>query len=66
MAIRDSELALSINAESGTRLQFTTVSKLEAAAAGLKQIREKEVIGDDGVESSGRDPREAAVKAKLK
>ena len=65
-------------------------SVLEAAAAGLKQLRETELIGDDGVEdltvdiktttshkvplfklkawleSSGRDPREAAVKAKLR
>ena len=63
---------------------------LEAAGAGLKQIRETEMIGDDGVEdltveiktttlhkvpflklkawleSSGRDPREAATKAKLR
>ena len=63
-------------------------SVLEAAAAGLKQIRETEMIEDEGVldltvdlvattshkvslsklkawlESSGRDPREAAVKAK--
>jgi hypothetical protein len=62
-------------------------SVLEAAAAGLKQIRETEMIEDDGVldlrvdlvtntshkvslsklkawlESSGRNPREAAVKA---
>lgn len=61
-------------------------SVLEAAAAGLKQIRETEMIEDEGVfdltvglitttsrkvslsklkawlESSGRDPREAAVK----
>jgi hypothetical protein len=60
------------------------------AAAGLKQILETEMIGDDGVEnltvdintttshtvplfklkawleSSGRDPREAALKAKLR
>ena len=60
---------------------------LEGAAAGLKQIRETEMIGDEGVEdltvdintttshkvplfklkafwleSSGRDPREAALK----
>ena len=65
-------------------------SVLEAAAAGLKQIRETEMIEDDGVldltvdlitttshkvslsklkawlESSGRDPREAAVKTKLR
>lgn len=63
---------------------------LEAAAAGLKQIRETEMIGEDGVEdltvdintmtshkvpflklktwlqSSGRDPREAALKSKLR
>ena len=63
---------------------------LEAAAAGLKQIRETEMIGDEGVEdltvdikattshkvpffklkawleSSGRDPREAALKSKLR
>jgi hypothetical protein len=63
---------------------------LEAAAAGLKQIRETEMIGDDGVEdltvdihtttshkvpflklkawleSSRRDPREAALKSKLR
>ena len=63
---------------------------MEAAAAGLKQIRETEMIGDYGVEdltvdiktttshkvpffklkawleSSGRDPREAAMKAKLR
>ena len=63
---------------------------LEAAAAGLKQIRETEMIGDEGVEdltveiktstshkvplfklkawleSSGRDPREAALKARLR
>ena len=63
---------------------------LEAAAAGLKQIRETEMIGDDGVdeligdikittshkvphfklkawlESSGGDPREAALKSKLR
>ena len=63
---------------------------LEAAATGLKQIRETEMIGDDGVEdltvdiktttshkvplfklkawleSSGRDPREAALKSKLR
>ena len=62
----------------------------EAAAAGLKQIRETEMIGDDGVEdltvdiktttshkvplfklkawleSSGRDPREAVLKSKLR
>jgi hypothetical protein len=62
----------------------------EAASAGLKQIRETEMIGDDGVEdltvdiktttshkvpffklkawleSSGRDPREAALKSKLR
>jgi hypothetical protein len=61
-----------------------------AAAAGLKQIRQTEMIGDDGVEdltvdiktttshkvplfklkawleSSGRDPREAALKTKLR
>ena len=60
------------------------------AAAGLKQIRETEMIGDEGVEdltvdirtttshkvplfklkawldSSGRDPREAALKSKLR
>jgi len=65
-------------------------SVLEAAAAGLKQIRETEMIGDDGIEdltvdiktttthkipilklkawleSSGRDPREAALKSKLR
>jgi hypothetical protein len=65
-------------------------SVLEAAAAGLKQIRETEMIEDDGVldltvdlvtvtshkvslsklqawlESGGRDPREAAVKTKLR
>jgi hypothetical protein len=65
-------------------------SVLEAAAAGLKQIRETEMISDDGVleltvdlttttshrvplsklnawlQSSGRDPREAAAKAKLR
>ena len=65
-------------------------SVLEAAAAGLKQIRETEMIGDDGVEdltvdiksttshkvplfklkawleSSGRDPSEAALKSKLR
>ena len=65
-------------------------SVLEAAAVGLKQIRETEMIEDDGVleltvdittttshrvslsklqawlESSGRDPREAAMKARLK
>src|SRR5882757_9070985 len=65
-------------------------SALEAAAAGLKQIRETEMIGDDGVddltvdiktitshqvpffklkawlESNGRDPREAALKSKLR
>jgi len=63
---------------------------LEAAAAGLKQIRETEMIGEDGVEdltveirtttshkvpflklkgwleSSGRSPREAALKSKLR
>ena len=63
---------------------------LEAAAVGLKQIRETEMIGDDGVEdltvdiktitthkvplfklkawleSGGRDPREAAMKTKLR
>ena len=63
---------------------------MEAAAAGLKQIRETEMIGDDGVEdlivdmksttshkvpffklnawleSSERDPREAALKSKLR
>lgn len=63
---------------------------LEAAAAGLKQIGETEMVGDGGVEdltleiktittrkvpffklkawieSSGRDPREAALKAKLR
>ena len=63
---------------------------VEAAAAGLKQIRETEMISDDGVleltvdlttttshrvplsklnawlQSSGRDPREAAAKAKLR
>jgi len=63
---------------------------LEAAAAGLKQIRETEMVEDDGVveltvdlttttshriplsklkawlESSGRDPREAARKVKLR
>jgi len=63
---------------------------LEAAAAGLKQIRETEMIGEDGAEdltvdiktmtsnevpflklkawlqSSGRDPREAALKSKLR
>ena len=63
---------------------------LEAAAAGLKQIRETEMVGDEGVEdltvdiktttshkvplsklkawleSSGRDPREAALKSKLR
>ena len=61
---------------------------MEAAVAGLKQIRETEMIGDDGVqdltvdiktttshqvpfiklkawlESSGRSPREAALKSK--
>ena len=60
------------------------------SAAGLKQIRETEMIGDDGVEdltvdiktttshkvplfklkawleTSGRDPREAALKSKLR
>jgi len=65
-------------------------SVLEAAAAGLTQIRETEMIGDEGVEdltvdiktttshkvllfklkawlqSSGRDPREAALKSKLR
>jgi hypothetical protein len=63
---------------------------LEAAVAGLKQIRETEMIDDNGVldltvdleatmshkislgklkawlESSGRDPREAALKSKLR
>ena len=67
-----------------------SVTVLEAAAAGLKQIRETEMIGDDGVEdltvdintttshkvplfklkawleSSGRDPREGALKSKLR
>jgi hypothetical protein len=65
-------------------------SVMEAAAAGLKQIRETAMVGDDGVleltvdlttttshrvplsklkawlESSGRDPREAAMKARLR
>jgi hypothetical protein len=65
-------------------------SVLEAAAAGLKQIRETEMVEDDGVldltvdlvtttspkislnklkawlESSGHDPREAAMKTKLR
>ena len=65
-------------------------SVLEAAAAGLKQIRETDMIEDDGVleltvdittttshrvsssklqawlDSSGRDPREAAMKARLR
>jgi len=65
-------------------------SVLEAAAAGLRQIRETEMIEDEGVldltvdlvtvtshkvslgklqawlESSGRDPREAALKTKLR
>ena len=65
-------------------------SVLEAAALGLKQIRETEMVSDEGVleltvdlaittshrvplsklkgwlESSGRDPREAAMKAKLR
>jgi hypothetical protein len=65
-------------------------SVLEAAAAGLKQIRETDMIEDDGVleltvdlttttshrvplsklqawlESSGRDPREAGMKAPLR
>jgi hypothetical protein len=65
-------------------------SVLEAAATGLKQLRETEMIEDEGVleltvdlmtttshrvplsklkawlESSGRDPREAAMKTKLR
>jgi hypothetical protein len=65
-------------------------SVLEAAAAGVKQIRETEMIEDEGVldltvdlvtttshkvslsklkawlESSGRDPREAAAKSRLR
>jgi len=65
-------------------------SVLEAAAAGLKQMRETEMIEDEGVldltvdlttttshkvplsklkswiESGGRDPRDAAMKAKLR
>ena len=65
-------------------------SVLEAAAAGLKQIRETDMIGDDGVleltvdlvastshkvplsrlkawlDSAGIDPREAALKHKLR
>jgi len=90
MAIRDTELALSISAGVRHSVAVYAGSVLEAAATGLKQIRETEMIGDDGVEdlpvdiktttshkvplfklkawleSSGRDPREAAVKAKLK
>ncbi len=72
---------------------FTTVhasTVLEAAALGLKQLREVQMVGDEGVleltveltattshrvpliklkawlESSGRDPREAAMKGKLR
>jgi hypothetical protein len=65
-------------------------SMLEAAAAGLKQIRETEMVEDEGVldltvdlitttshkvslsklrawlESSGRDPRDAVTKTKLR
>jgi hypothetical protein len=65
-------------------------SVLDAAALGLKQIREVQMVGDEGVldltveltattshrvplsklkawlESAGRDPREAAMKGKLR
>jgi len=90
MAIR--ECQVSFVDQRGIRHSVTVYAStvLEAAAAGLKQIRETEMIGDDGVEnltvdintttshavplfklkawleSSGRDPREAALKSKLK
>ena len=90
MAIR--ECQVSFVDQRGIRHSVTVYagSVLEAAAAGLKQIRETEMIGDEGVEdltvdiksttshkvplfklkawleSSGRDPREAALKAKLR
>ena len=90
MAVRDCKVSF-IDTR-GVR-HSTTVhasSVLEAAAAGLKQIRETEMVEDDGVleltvdlttttshrvplaklqawlESSGRDPREAAMKARLR
>jgi hypothetical protein len=71
-----------------TKVQAGSV--LEAAAAGLKQIRDTAMVGDEGVleltveivsstshsvplsklkawlESAGRDPREAALKARLR
>jgi len=50
MAIRDTELALSISAGVRHSVAVYAGSVLEAAATGLKQIRETEMIGDDGVE----------------
>jgi len=90
MAIR--ECQVSFIDQRGVRHSVAVYAStvLEAAAAGLKQIRETEMIGDDGVEdltvdiktttshkvplfklkawleSSGRDPREAALKSKLR
>jgi hypothetical protein len=90
MAIR--ECQVSFVDQRGIRHSVSVYAStvLEAAAAGLKQIRETEMIGDDGVQdltvdiktapshkvplfklkswldSSGRDPREAALKSKLR
>jgi hypothetical protein len=86
MAIR--ECQVSFVDQRGIRHSVTVhaSSVLEAAAAGLKQIRETEMIGDDltmdiktatshkvpffklkaWLESSGYDPREAALKSKLR
>ena len=73
-----------------TSVAVYTGNLLEAAAAGVKQMRETEIIGHDGVEdltvdtktttshkvplfklqawleSSGRAPREGALKSKLR
>jgi hypothetical protein len=90
MAIR--ECKVSFTDTRGVRHSTTVYasSVMEAAAAGLRQIRDTEMVEDDGVlelmveitittshrvllsklqawlESSGRDPREAAMKAKLR
>jgi hypothetical protein len=87
----DSRMPVSFVDQRGIRHSVAVYagSVLEAAA-GLKHIRETEMIGDDGVEdltvdiktttshrvplsklkawlqSSGRDPREAALKSKLR
>jgi hypothetical protein len=89
MAIR--ECKVSFADERGIRHSVAVFAgTVLEAAAGLKQIRETEMIGDEGVEdltvdiktttshkvprsklkawleSSGRDPREAALKSKLR